>query len=205
MPAYRCAALAARAANSGTGVPASGSTRDLPARATTPLRSPPLLSVVLSEGCWSRKTSAKRCPFLPRPLFYGRGCRPLRGRQVRLLRPRHDADPAHGPVPVSPTLCGLVGSLPIVTAILPLSADACSVGVNVIAIVHDEFAATVPPGMSDSILFITARVPVSSLRSALPLQSRALPDERQASGAERLRYVARSNWPRPQPPSRGIH
>jgi hypothetical protein len=49
------------------------------------------------------------------------------------------------PVPVSATLCGLVGSLPIITAILALSAVACSVGVNVIRIVHDEFAVTDDP------------------------------------------------------------
>jgi hypothetical protein len=60
-------------------------------------------------------------------------------------------------------LCGLVGSLPIVTAILPLSADAWSVGVNVIAIVHDEFAATddphVPPVTAKSPAFAPLGLP----------------------------------------------
>jgi len=37
-------------------------------------------------------------------------------------------------------LCGLVGSLPIVTAMLALSADPPPVGVNVTAIVHVELA-----------------------------------------------------------------
>jgi hypothetical protein len=50
-----------------------------------------------------------------------------------------------GPVPVSAILCGLVGSLPIVTAILALSAAGPAVGVNVIAIVHVELADAVPP------------------------------------------------------------
>jgi hypothetical protein len=42
-------------------------------------------------------------------------------------------------------LCGLLGSLPTVSAMLALSADPPPVGVNVTAIVHDEFGAAVPP------------------------------------------------------------
>ena len=82
---------------------------------------------------------------------------------MKVLRPKHDADSAHGPVPVSATLCGLVGSLPIVTATLALSAVACRVGVNVIAIVHDEFAATddphVPPVTAKSPAFAPLTLP----------------------------------------------
>src|SRR5271167_4986664 len=42
-------------------------------------------------------------------------------------------------------LCGLFGSLPMLTAMLALSATPPPVGVNVTAIVHDEFAAAVAP------------------------------------------------------------
>src|SRR5271163_4696970 len=42
-------------------------------------------------------------------------------------------------------LCGLFGSLPILTAMLALSAAPPPVGVNVTAIVHDESADTVEP------------------------------------------------------------
>jgi hypothetical protein len=42
-------------------------------------------------------------------------------------------------------LCGLLGSLPMLTAMLALSADPPPVGVNVTAIVQDEFAAAVAP------------------------------------------------------------
>ena len=64
--------------------------------------------------------------------------------RARFKIPKYQ-DLPHGPVPVSAILCGLVGSLPIVTATLAFSAVACSVGANVIAIVHVEFADTVPP------------------------------------------------------------
>jgi hypothetical protein len=46
---------------------------------------------------------------------------------------------------VSAILCGLVGSLPILTAILALSADPLLLGVNFTAIVQLECAGTVPP------------------------------------------------------------
>jgi hypothetical protein len=42
-------------------------------------------------------------------------------------------------------LCGLVGSLPIVTAMLALSGDPPALGVNVTAIVQDEFAGADAP------------------------------------------------------------
>ena len=41
--------------------------------------------------------------------------------------------------------CGLLGSLPMLTAMLALLAEPPPVGVNVTAIVHDEFAAAVAP------------------------------------------------------------
>src|SRR5208283_379402 len=58
--------------------------------------------------------------------------------------------PAHpaaqeGPFPERLMLYGLLGSLPTVSAMLALSADPPPVGVNVTAIVHDEFGAAVPP------------------------------------------------------------
>ena len=64
----------------------------------------------------------------------------------------------HGPVPVRLMLCGLVGSLPMLTAMLPLSGDPPPVGVNVTPIVHDEFAGTeapqVPPVAAKSFAFV---------------------------------------------------
>jgi hypothetical protein len=42
-------------------------------------------------------------------------------------------------------LCGLVGSLPMVTAMLALSEEPPPVGVNVTAIVHEELAGTIDP------------------------------------------------------------
>jgi hypothetical protein len=54
-------------------------------------------------------------------------------------------------------LYGLLGSLPIVTAMLALSAAPPPVGVNVTAIVHDEFEAAdvpqVPPVTAKSLAF----------------------------------------------------
>jgi hypothetical protein len=55
----------------------------------------------------------------------------------------------HGPVPVRATLCGLVGSLLTVTAMLALSGEPPPVGVKVTAIVQllsgDAVAVQVPP------------------------------------------------------------
>ncbi len=53
--------------------------------------------------------------------------------------------PVHGPVPVRLMLCGLVGSLPTVTAMLALSGVGPTVGVNLTAIVHAEFGDAVAP------------------------------------------------------------
>ena len=54
-------------------------------------------------------------------------------------------------------LCGLAGSLPMVTAMLALSGAPPAVGVNVTAIVHDEFADSigpqVPPFTAKSLAF----------------------------------------------------
>jgi hypothetical protein len=63
----------------------------------------------------------------------------------------------HGPVPVKPMLCGLVGSLATLTAMLALSAEPPPVGVNFTAIVHDECGAAVvpqvPPAIAKSLEF----------------------------------------------------
>ena len=42
-------------------------------------------------------------------------------------------------------MCGLVGSLPIVTPMLAVSGEGLAVGVKVTAIVHDELAGAVEP------------------------------------------------------------
>src|ERR1700735_4638489 len=59
-------------------------------------------------------------------------------------------------------LCGLLGSLPILTAMLALSDDPPPVGVNVTAIVHDELADTVepqgPPVTARSLAFIPLKL-----------------------------------------------
>jgi len=60
--------------------------------------------------------------------------------------------------PVRLTTCGLVGSTATFTAMLALSDDPPPVGVNVTAIVHDEFAAAVssvhvPPVTAKSLAF----------------------------------------------------
>jgi hypothetical protein len=59
-------------------------------------------------------------------------------------------------------LCGLLGSLPILTAMLALSDDPPPVGVNVTAIVHDELADTVepqvPPVTAKSLAFIPLKL-----------------------------------------------
>jgi hypothetical protein len=91
---------------------------------------------------------------------------------VRVLRLEHGAkiqnkpslkQNSYAPVPVSATLCGLVGSLPTLTAILALSGDGLAVGVNVIAIVHVEFPATdapqVPPVTAKSPAFAPVVLP----------------------------------------------
>jgi hypothetical protein len=71
-----------------------------------------------------------------------------------LMRRQRDSREAQGPIPVRLMLCGLVGSLPKFTAMLALSADPAPVALNVIAIVHDEFAAAValqvPPDTAKS-------------------------------------------------------
>ena len=51
----------------------------------------------------------------------------------------------HSPVPVRIILCGLVGSLATLTAMLALSAEPPPAGVNFTAMVHDECAAAVAP------------------------------------------------------------
>jgi hypothetical protein len=63
----------------------------------------------------------------------------------------------HGPVPVRLMWCGLVGSLPTVTAMLALSADPPPAGVNVTATVQFDFgdaiAVHVPPVTAKSVAF----------------------------------------------------
>ena len=63
-------------------------------------------------------------------------------------------------------LCGLLGSLPILTAMLALSDDPPPVGVNVTAIVHDELADTVepqvPPVTAKSLAFIPLKLSLTS-------------------------------------------
>ena len=65
--------------------------------------------------------------------------------------------PDHGPVPVRPMLCGLVGSFATVTVMVALSAEPPAVGVNFTAIVHDECGAVdvpqVPPATAKSLAF----------------------------------------------------
>src|SRR5579863_2459766 len=60
-------------------------------------------------------------------------------------------------------LWGLVGSFPMLTAILALSGDGLAVGVNEIAIVHVEFAGTddpqVPPVTAKSLAFVPVTLP----------------------------------------------
>jgi len=51
----------------------------------------------------------------------------------------------YGPIPVRLMLCGLVGSLPTLTATFALSGVGPTVGVNVAAIMQVELRNTVPP------------------------------------------------------------
>src|SRR5258708_2354214 len=51
--------------------------------------------------------------------------------------------PAHGPVPLRLTLCGLLGSLPTVTAMVAVSGEPPPVGVNFTASPQLVWAATV--------------------------------------------------------------
>jgi hypothetical protein len=68
-----------------------------------------------------------------------------------------DAFSNYGPVPVRLRMCGLVGSLATLTAMLALSAEPPAVGVNFTATVHDECAAAVapqvPPATAKSLAF----------------------------------------------------
>jgi hypothetical protein len=68
----------------------------------------------------------------------------------------------HDPVSVRLMLCGLLGSLPMVIAMLPLSADPPPVGVKVTAIVHDEFAGAeapqLPPFTAKSFAFVPLKL-----------------------------------------------
>ena len=71
---------------------------------------------------------------------------------------RSRCSPAHGPVPVRPMLCGLVGSFPTVTAMLALSGVGPTVGANLTAIVQVEFGDAVgpqvPPVTAKSLAFV---------------------------------------------------
>ena len=76
-----------------------------------------------------------------------------------------------GPVPVRLMLYGVLGSLPMLTAMRALSAEPPPVGLNVTAIVHDEFAAAVGP----QVLPVTAKsVGLAPLK--LSLTDRGNPD-----------------------------
>jgi hypothetical protein len=65
-------------------------------------------------------------------------------------------------------LRGLVGSLPIVTAMLALSGDPPPVGVNLTAIVHDELADTIVPQVPP----VTVKSPEFALLTMLSLTGR---------------------------------
>ena len=72
-------------------------------------------------------------------------------------------------------LCGLVGSLPILTGILALSAVAWSEGVNVIKIVQVELCDTIPP-----------HVPPPVTAKSLAFSPLGLPSLTDSENADRL-------------------